>query len=278
MERARDELFAAARFAGDQHRSHVGREPPDDAEQLLHHRRAADHAAERRIFGNLLFGLEQPLAAMRFLPHRLQQAPQAAEVERLRQIVNRPELDRLDRAVDRGVAAHEHHLAIGIGVADGPKHVDAADIRQAEVDDCDVGVLVLQLVDGAGAVGARDDAEPGIPGEARDYVQHRRLVVDDQNGRKLDGGGRLHGFFVSSLIGQIGWIRRLGGYRWNLLHRLIYFTSVFAVIHYWWKVKLDVTDPMFYAAIVAVLLSVRLFRWLAKRQASATARTAPART
>ena len=81
-----------------------------------------------------------------------------------------------------------------------------------------------------------------------------------------------------ALTSTKGWIRRLGGYRWNLLHRLIYFTSVFAVIHYWWKVKLDVTDPMFYAAIVAVLLSVRLFRWLAKRQASATARTAPART
>lgn len=81
-----------------------------------------------------------------------------------------------------------------------------------------------------------------------------------------------------ALTSTKGWIRRLGGYRWNLLHRLIYCTSVFAVIHYWWKVKLDVTNPMFYAAIVAVLLSVRLFRWLAKRQASAVTRTAPART
>jgi sulfoxide reductase heme-binding subunit YedZ len=75
-----------------------------------------------------------------------------------------------------------------------------------------------------------------------------------------------------------GWIRRLGGHRWNLLHKLVYVSAVLGVIHYWWKVKLDVTNPMYYAAIVAVLLGVRVVRWLSKRQASAATRTAPART
>ena len=75
-----------------------------------------------------------------------------------------------------------------------------------------------------------------------------------------------------------GWIRRLGGRRWNLLHKLVYVSASLGVIHYWWKVKLDVTDPMIYAGIVAALLGARVVRWLARRQSRPAARTAPART
>jgi methionine sulfoxide reductase heme-binding subunit len=74
-----------------------------------------------------------------------------------------------------------------------------------------------------------------------------------------------------------GWIRRLGGQRWNLLHKLVYVSASLGVLHYWWKVKLDVTNPMIYAAIVAVLLGWRVVKAMNKRQAAA-ARTAPART
>ena len=45
------------------------------------------------------------------------------------------------------------------------------------------------------------------------------------------------------------------------------------VIHYWWKVKLDVTNPMFYAAIVAVLLSARAWRAWQKQSTSLPRRT-----
>ena len=81
-----------------------------------------------------------------------------------------------------------------------------------------------------------------------------------------------------ALTSTKGWIRRLGGKRWNLLHKLVYVSATLGVIHYWWKVKLDVTDPMVYAAIVGVLLGSRVVRWFSRRQASSTARTAPART
>lgn len=75
-----------------------------------------------------------------------------------------------------------------------------------------------------------------------------------------------------------GWIRRLGGQRWNLLHRLVYVSAALGVLHYWWKVKLDVTNPMIYAAIVGVLLGWRVVKAIGRRQAAASARTAPART
>ena len=57
-------------------------------------------------------------------------------------------------------------------------------------------------------------------------------------------------------------IRRLGGKRWRLLHRLIYLCAVGGVIHYWWLVKKDLTNPIIFAVGLGVLLSIRLFYWL----------------
>jgi sulfoxide reductase heme-binding subunit YedZ len=57
-----------------------------------------------------------------------------------------------------------------------------------------------------------------------------------------------------------GMIRRLGGRRWQLLHRLIYVSAVAGVLHFWWLVKLDVRRPAFYGLIVAILLGIRVLR------------------
>jgi sulfoxide reductase heme-binding subunit YedZ len=71
-----------------------------------------------------------------------------------------------------------------------------------------------------------------------------------------------------------GWIRRLGGRRWQALHRSIYAIGILGVVHYYWLVKSDVRKPLFYAAILAVLLLWRVVTWLRKhKQASVTART-----
>jgi len=63
-----------------------------------------------------------------------------------------------------------------------------------------------------------------------------------------------------AITSTTGWIRRLGGRRWNLLHRLVYVTGVAGVVHYWWLVKADISRPQTYAAIVAVLLGFRLYK------------------
>jgi sulfoxide reductase heme-binding subunit YedZ len=52
-------------------------------------------------------------------------------------------------------------------------------------------------------------------------------------------------------------IRRLGGKRWQQLHRSIYVIAIFGVVHYWWLVKKDVSLPALYAVLLAVLLGVR---------------------
>lgn len=63
------------------------------------------------------------------------------------------------------------------------------------------------------------------------------------------------------------WIARLGGKRWQMLHRLIYVSAVAGVLHYLWLVKLDTTSPTRYAVVVGVLLLFRV--WTAVRSRSA---------
>ncbi len=54
-----------------------------------------------------------------------------------------------------------------------------------------------------------------------------------------------------------GWIRRLGGRRWQMLHRLVYVSALAAVAHYYWLVKSDHRLPVFYGLLVLALLGYR---------------------
>ena len=72
-----------------------------------------------------------------------------------------------------------------------------------------------------------------------------------------------------------GWIRRLGGKRWQTLHRAVYISAICGVIHYYWLVKSDVRKPVFYGVLVAALLLWRLADWLRKRAAAVAVKTAP---
>ena len=54
-----------------------------------------------------------------------------------------------------------------------------------------------------------------------------------------------------------GWVLRLGGARWALLHRLVYPIAFLGVLHDWWLVKRDLTWPLIYALIVALEMLAR---------------------
>ena len=69
-----------------------------------------------------------------------------------------------------------------------------------------------------------------------------------------------------------GMIRRLGK-RWTQLHRLVYVAAVTAVIHFWWLVKQDITEPRRWAMALAVLLGARAW-WAYSKRRKAPARTA----
>jgi len=56
-------------------------------------------------------------------------------------------------------------------------------------------------------------------------------------------------------------VKRLGTERWNRLHSLVYYIGIGGVIHFFMLVKKDITEPVIYIAILAVLLGIRLYRY-----------------
>ncbi|MCX9156772.1 sulfoxide reductase heme-binding subunit YedZ [Niveibacterium sp. 24ML] len=71
-------------------------------------------------------------------------------------------------------------------------------------------------------------------------------------------------------------IRWLGGRRWQALHRSIYAIAVLGVVHFWWLVKRDITEPLIYALILAALLGARAWWREQERRRQLAPRRPPA--
>jgi methionine sulfoxide reductase heme-binding subunit len=100
-------------------------------------------------------------------------------------------------------------------------------------------------------------------------VQKRRFITVGFTGFVL--------MIPLAITSTAGWIRRMGGRRWQMLHRAIYFSAIAGVIHYYWLVKSDVRKPLQYAAMVGVLLAWRLGSWIYGRGERVTAGNAAQR-
>jgi sulfoxide reductase heme-binding subunit YedZ len=55
------------------------------------------------------------------------------------------------------------------------------------------------------------------------------------------------------------WRRRLGR-KWTRLHQLIYPIAILGCWHFWWQVKQDITEPLIYTIILAILLAPRILK------------------
>lgn len=71
-------------------------------------------------------------------------------------------------------------------------------------------------------------------------------------------------------------VKRLGGRNWQRLHRAVYVIASCGVIHYWWLVKKDITQPLIYALIVGGLLMMRVVFSLSRRNAAPDSARSPA--
>lgn len=66
-------------------------------------------------------------------------------------------------------------------------------------------------------------------------------------------------------------VRKLGFVRWQRWHRLVYLASVLGVVHFVWRVKADLREPLLFAAVLAVLLGIRAVDALSRRARPARA-------
>lgn len=69
-----------------------------------------------------------------------------------------------------------------------------------------------------------------------------------------------------------GMLKRLGARRWKRLHRLVYVAAVLGVVHFLWRVKSDRRQPLIFAAVLAVLLGIRVVAALRQRHRARAAR------
>ena len=68
-------------------------------------------------------------------------------------------------------------------------------------------------------------------------------------------------------------VKRLGFPRWKRLHRLAYVAAAAGVVHFMWRVKADLREPLIYAAVLVFLLVIRLIPWWQKRRGGEATRT-----
>jgi sulfoxide reductase heme-binding subunit YedZ len=98
------------------------------------------------------------------------------------------------------------------------------------------------------------------------FFDVHQMLADIAKRRFITAG--LAGFVLMiplALTSTKSWIRRLGGKRWQALHRLIYLSAAAGVIHYIWLVKADLRSPLRYAFVLLVLLGYRIVASIVSR-------------
>jgi sulfoxide reductase heme-binding subunit YedZ len=85
---------------------------------------------------------------------------------------------------------------------------------------------------------------------ARDVLQRRFITV---------GFAALCLLVPLAITSTSGMLKRLGARRWKRLHRIVYLAAGLAAVHFVWRVKRDLSEPLVYAALLALLLCVRIF-------------------
>ena len=81
--------------------------------------------------------------------------------------------------------------------------------------------------------------------------------------------GMLAFLVLSALaVTSINSLRRKMGRHWQSLHNLIYLAAVLVLIHFYWSLKSDITEPLIYFAFFVLLMLFRykkIHRWAKRR-------------
>jgi len=100
------------------------------------------------------------------------------------------------------------------------------------------------------------------------FFDVHEMVHDIAKRRFITAGMTAFALMIPLALTSTKWsIRRLGK-RWQMLHRLIYFSASAGVIHYIWLVKADLKKPLEYAFVLGMLLLYRVVAWVVTRRST----------
>ena len=100
------------------------------------------------------------------------------------------------------------------------------------------------------------------------FFDVHEMLADIAKRRFITAGMTAFTLMIPLALTSTKWsIRKLGGKRWQAVHRLIYASAAAGVIHYIWLVKADLKKPLEYGLVLGVLLLYRILAWLAKIEA-----------
>ena len=92
------------------------------------------------------------------------------------------------------------------------------------------------------------------------------MLADIAKRRFITAGMTAFALMIPLALTSTKWaIRKMGGKRWQALHRLIYVSAIAGVIHYWWLVKADISKPARYAFVLALLVGYRIVAWRVRK-------------
>ena len=98
------------------------------------------------------------------------------------------------------------------------------------------------------------------------FFDVHEMLHDIVKRRFITAGMTAFALMIPLALTSTKWaIRKLGGRRWQALHRLIYFSAAAGVVHYIWLVKADLRKPLEYGAVLGALLLLRVIIAIAKK-------------
>jgi sulfoxide reductase heme-binding subunit YedZ len=97
------------------------------------------------------------------------------------------------------------------------------------------------------------------------FFDVHEMLHDIAKRKFITAGMTAFALMIPLAVTSTKWSIRKLGKRWQMLHRLIYFSATAGVIHYIWLVKADLKKPLEYAAVLAILLLSRIVTWLIAR-------------
>lgn len=99
------------------------------------------------------------------------------------------------------------------------------------------------------------------------FFDVHEMLHDIAKRRFITAGMTAFALMIPLALTSTKWSIRKLGKRWQILHRLIYFSAAAGVVHYIWLVKADLKKPLEYAFVLGMLLIYRVVAWVVGRRA-----------